>query len=66
METCDGAFGGTFLSNLETIGIKHHQAQIVASCSPPVLSAVAEEFDHVREEESPDLHELSARRGVLQ
>lgn len=40
--------------------------RVAASCSPSVFAAVAEEFDHVGEEESPDFHELGAGRGVLQ
>lgn len=53
------------LPSLSTTGIKQ-RARLAASCSPSVLAAVAEEFDHVGEEESPDFHELGAGRGVLQ
>lgn len=34
--------------------------------SPSVLSAVAEQLDHVREEESANLHQLRAGGGALQ
>lgn len=53
------------LPSLSTTGIKQ-RARLAASCSPSVLATVAEEFDHVGEEESPDFHELGAGRGVLQ
>jgi len=33
---------------------------------PSVLAAVAEEFDHVGEEQPPDLHQLGAGGGALQ
>ena len=35
-------------------------------CSPSVLSAVAEQFNHVWEKEPPNLHQLGAGGGVLQ
>lgn len=34
--------------------------------SPPVFATVAEEFDHVGQEESPDFHQLSTGGGVLE
>lgn len=34
--------------------------------SPSVLSAVAEQFDHVWEEEPPNLHQFRAGGRVLQ
>ena len=38
----------------------------VSDILPSVLPAVAEQFDHVGEEQSPHLHELSAGGRVLQ
>lgn len=35
-------------------------------CSPSVLSAVAEQFDHIRKEEAANLHQLCAGGGALQ
>lgn len=35
-------------------------------CSPSVLSAVAEQFNHVGKEEPPNFHQLYAGGGVLQ
>ena len=34
--------------------------------SPSVLTAVAEQFDHVGEKQPPDLHQLRAGAGALQ
>lgn len=39
---------------------------VICMLLPSVFAAVAEEFDHVGEEESPDFHQLSAGRGILQ